>query len=117
VREVKQQFRTWRLAARVLVLVMLVVAIPLPTLADDSNKPAAVPGLNASIAKAAASGKVTLAQAKPAPATPDKAELGSTSFFKKPVGIAVLAIVGAGMGYMAYSMSNDRIHSVARQNQ
>ena len=56
-----------------------------------------------------------LAQEKPAPA--DKSDLGSASFFKKPAGIVVLGLLGAGIGYMAYSMSNDRIHSAVRQNQ
>jgi hypothetical protein len=116
VREVKHQFRTWRLAGRALALALILAAIPLPCLAEDSNKPAPAPGLAASVAKAAASGRVTLEQAKPA-AAPDRAELGSTSFFKRPVGIVVLAMVGAGVGYMAYSMSNNRIHSVVRQNQ
>ncbi len=116
VREVKHQFRTWRLAGRVLALALILAVIPLPCLAEDTNKPAPAPGLNASIAKAAASGRVTLEQAKPA-AGPDKAELGSTSFFKKPVGIVVLALVGAGAGYMAYSMGANRVHSVVRQNQ
>jgi hypothetical protein len=116
VREVKHQLRTWRLAGRALPLALVLAAIPLPALAEDTNKPATVPGLTASIAKEAAAGKVTLEQAKPA-AAPDKARLGSASFFKKPVGIAVLGFVGAGLGYMAYSMSHDRIHSVARQNQ
>jgi hypothetical protein len=116
VREVKYQFRSWRPAARLLALALVLTAIPLPCLAGDSSKPAPTPGLNASVARAAASGRVTLEQAKPA-AAPDKAGLGSSAFFKKPVGIVVLAMVGAGVGYMAYSMSNNRIHSVVRQNQ
>ena len=115
VREVKHQFRTWRTAARVLVLAMVVTAIPLPSLAEETSKPVATP-IKASIAKAAVTSSAAVAQAKPATA-PDKSELGSTSFFKKPAGIVVLAVVGAGIGYMAYSMSNDRIHSVVRQNQ
>jgi hypothetical protein len=112
VREVKHYFRTWRLTARVLVLALALAAVPLPALAGDTNTP--VPGLKASIASAAAKSGA-LEQAKPAAV--DKTELGSTSFFKKPVGIVVLAVLGAGIGYMAYSMSNDRIHSVARANQ
>ena len=114
----KHQFRTWRLAARALVLALVVAAIPLPSLAEETSKPVATAGIQASIAKAAAPRNSVRRrqQAKPA-TTADKADLGSTSFFKKPVGIAVLAIVGAGIGYMAYSLSNDRIHSVVRQNQ
>jgi hypothetical protein len=105
----------WRMAARVVVLAMAVAAIPLPCLADEPGNPAPAP-LAASVAKAAAANRGALAQAKPA-APADKTELGSTSFFKKPVGIVVLAAVGAGIGYMAYSMSSDRIHSVVRKTQ
>lgn len=112
----KYQFRSWRPAARLLALALVLTAVPLPCLAEDSNKPAPAPGLKASIAKAAASGTVTLEQAKPA-AAPDKADLGSASFFKKPVGIVVLAFLGGGVGYMAYAMNHSRIHSVVRQNQ
>jgi hypothetical protein len=115
VREVKQHSQMWRLAARVLVLAMVVTAVPLTSMAGEPGKPAPAPApLKASIDKAAAANSGALEQAKP-PA--DKSQLNSGSFFKKPVGVAVLAIVGAGFGYMAYSMTNDRIHSVARQNQ
>lgn len=112
---VKHQFRTWRTGVRVLALALVLSAIPLPGLAEESSKPAPVPGLKASIAKAAASGSVALEQAKPA--APDKAQLGSSSFFRKPAGMIVLAVVAAGTGYAMYSASHDRIHSVIRQNQ
>jgi hypothetical protein len=111
---VKHQLRTWRPVARVLVLAMVVAAIPLPGVAGEPARPVATP-LKASIEKAAAANGAALEQAKPP--VVDKTELGTPSFFKKPVGIAVLAIVGAGMGYMAYSFSHNRIHSVARQTQ
>lgn len=111
----KHQFRSWRLAARVVAFAVAMAAIPLPGLAAEPNKPAPAPGLAASIASAAASSKVTLEQAKPA--APDKAQLGSTSFFKSPAGVIVLAVVAAGTGYALYSASHDRIHSVIRQNQ
>ena len=42
------------------------------------------------------------------------AALQSGSFFKSPVGIAVLAAFGAGVGYALYSASNDRIRSSGR---
>jgi len=113
---VKHQVRTWRMGVRVLALALVLAAIPLPCLAEETNKPAPAPGLKASIAKAAASGSVTLEQAKPA-TTPDKAQLGSPSFFKRPAGMIVLAVVAAGTGYAFYSASHNRIHSVIRQNQ
>jgi hypothetical protein len=109
---VKYQSRTWRLVARVLVLAVGLAAIPLPALAGDTTAP--VPGLKASIAKAAKTN--TLEQAKPA-ANVDKTELGSPSFFKRPVGIAVIAVVAGGVGYMAYAFSHDRIHSTIRATQ
>jgi len=46
--------------------------------------------------------------------SPGESELASGSFFKKPVGIAVLAALGAGVGYALYSTSNDRIRSTGR---
>ncbi len=136
----KHQYRTWRPAWRVAALALVLAAIPLPGLAGEPAKPAPAPGLRASMEKSAASLTVALADAKPAPPpgfrasvekgagsrgaalaqsapAADKSELGSTSFFKKPVGIVVLALVGAGAGYMAYSFSNDRIHSTVRQTQ
>ena len=51
------------------------------------------------------------AQSQPAG---DSATLESGSFFKTPVGIAVLAAFGAGVGYALYSASNDRIRSSGR---
>jgi hypothetical protein len=41
-------------------------------------------------------------------------ELESGSFFKSPIGIAVLATFGIGVGYALYSASNDRITSPGR---
>jgi hypothetical protein len=114
VRQVNHHFRTWRLAARIVALALVLAALPLPALAGEPGKASPAPGLRASIAKAAATHSAALEQAKPAA---DKAELGSPSFFKKPVGIVVLALVGGGLGYMAYSMSHDRIHSDVRQTQ
>lgn len=112
----KHQFRSWRPVVRVVALALVLAAIPLPGLAADTSKPAPAPGLKASIAKAAASGNTALEQAKPQ-VEPDRASLGSPSFFKRPIGLVVLAVLGAGAGYMAYSMSHDRIHSVVRANQ
>jgi len=137
---VKHQHRTWRPAWRVAALALALAAVPLPGLAAEPAKPAPDPGFMASVDRAAASLNVTLADAKTAPPpslrasadkaaaarggslaqakpAPDKSALGSTSFFKKPVGMVVLALAGAGAGYMAYSFSHDRIHSTVRQNQ
>jgi hypothetical protein len=40
--------------------------------------------------------------------------LESGSFFRRPVGIAVLVAFGVGVGYALYSSSNDRIRSSGR---
>lgn len=41
-------------------------------------------------------------------------KLESPSFFRTPVGVAVLAAFGVGVGYALYSASNDRILSSGR---
>jgi hypothetical protein len=112
--------RTWRLPLRVLALVLIVAAVPLPCLAGDTSQPAARPRLQASIKPIVHVVALTRPSAPPAKfqATPDaKAQLGSTSFFRTPAGVAVLAIVAAGAGYALYSASHNRIHSVIRQTQ
>ena len=42
------------------------------------------------------------------------ATLDSPSFFRTPLGVAVIAIVGAGTAYALYSAQHDRIHSATR---
>jgi hypothetical protein len=111
--EVKHQFQSWRPAVRVFALALVLAAIPLPGLAEETNTPAPAPGLKASIARAAASGSVTLEQAKP-PAAPVEAQVGSKSFFKTPIGVVVLAVMAAGTGYAIYSSSHDRIAPTGR---
>jgi hypothetical protein len=111
--EVKHQFRSWRLAVRVFALALVLVAIPLPGLAEETDKPAPTPGLKVSIARAAASGSVTLEQAKPS-AAPVETQGGSKSFFKKPIGMVVLAVMAAGTGYAVYSANHDRIAPTGR---
>jgi len=110
---VKHQFRSWRLAVRVFALALVLVAIPLPGLAEETNKPAPTPGLKASIARAAVSGGVTLEHAKPS-AAPVETQVGSKSFFKKPIGMVVLAVMAAGTGYAVYSANHDRIAPTGR---
>ncbi len=111
--------RRWRCVLRVLVLALIVAAVPLPGMAGQPDQPNAKPGLKASIPTAvravAATTKAPARAAKEQGAT--KEQLGSSSFFRTPTGVVVLALVGAGAGYMFYSMSHDRIHSVVRQGQ
>lgn len=111
------QLSRWRFVLRALVLALIVTALPMPAGADDASQPSARPGLRASIASSA-----TLAAAKaPEPArsraqaTGDaKAPLESKSFFKTPVGAAVLAVFVAGTGYAIYSANHDKIKPVGR---
>lgn len=112
----KQLFRQWRPVAWVVALALVMAAIPLPVGAAEPEKAAAPPGLKASIAKAAMSGSSALDQAKPATA-PDRAKLGSTSFFKSPAGIATIIVVALGTGFAVYTAKHDRIHSVVRSTQ
>jgi hypothetical protein len=112
---VKQLFRHWRPVGRVVALALILAAIPLPGLAAEPEKAAPPPGLKASIAKAATSGSAVLEQAKPT--APDRAKLGSTSFFKTPAGIATLVVVALGTGFAVYTARHDRIHSVVRSTQ
>jgi hypothetical protein len=96
-----------------LALVLVAATVPWPCLAADPGQPAPRPRLQASIApivrqvaaKSDTGGAVV--RAKQA----DKEQLGSTSFFKKPAGIAVILALAAGAGYAIYSASHDRIHS------
>ena len=106
------QAGTWRLAFRVLALLLALAILPLPALAQQpTSQSAARPGIRASIAKAVAPARVATAKGQSQTPVEGKAQLASGSFFKKPIGLVVLMIVGAGTGYAIYSASHDRIHS------
>lgn len=101
--------RTWRPALRVLALALVIAAVPLPGLAGEPSQPVARPGIRASAVNLAATTPLARAQSQ---STQDaKANLESGSFFKTPVGIAVIAVVAAGAGYAIYSTRHDRIKS------
>ena len=105
-----------RVLALTLVLGVALTLAPRPaSAAEASPVPAPAAPLAASIASAART--VTLAppvarateQAKPGD------ELaGSTAFFARPIGIAIIGVLVAGTGYAIYSASHDRIHSPNR---
>lgn len=107
-----------RTGLRLLVLALIVAAIPLPVLAEETKQAPTTPGLHASIKPAAAAAATSaLRESKSAAQTPaqtpvqapDRSSLGSSSFFKKPVGVFVLGVIAAGTGYAIYSASHDRI--------
>jgi hypothetical protein len=107
----------WRGArARVLAAGLTIVLAPLPLAAAEVDHPAPAITLKAAVDKAAATERLTSSTAAPAPtAQPvDAPNTGSRGFFKTPLGIAVIAVVGAGTAYAVYSAQHDRIHSAAR---
>jgi hypothetical protein len=111
---VKHHLRSWRPAMRVLALALVLAALPVTGFAADGPQPVAkATPLATSIDKVVAAEKLDAAQAKPA-ARPDTKALGSPSFFKSKVGIVVLGVFAAGVGYATYSLSHDRIHSTTR---
>ncbi len=106
------QLRKWRLALRVLALALIVAAVPLPCLAQQPGQTATTPGLKASARSVVHAVVAAAPAAKPAraQATGDaKAQLESKSFFRTSAGLAVIAVMAAGVGYAAYSASHDRI--------
>jgi hypothetical protein len=77
------------------------VASPRPIAAAANAKVEALPG-------------AVLAQAAPAAPAAAPAETGGKPFFKTTKGAIALALIAGTLGYMAYSMSNDRIKSPAK---
>jgi hypothetical protein len=102
--------------ARFVALAAIVTLVPLPVLAGGASQPAKAPGLRASVARLG-----VLAR----PATPRAptvrlkqaggADLRSPSFFKRPVGVVVLATLAVGAGYAIYSTQHDRISSAGKK--
>jgi hypothetical protein len=98
--------------------------VPGSVWAADRENPASATSLRSSAERVAAVESHRLEQtrqrpvqnANTQPQTPSSEEpqLSSGSFFKKPLGIAVLAAFGVGVGYALYSSQNDRIRSSGR---
>jgi hypothetical protein len=106
------QAGTGRLALRVLAILLALAVVPWPAFAQQpAGQSAAKPGIRASIAKAVTSARVAPAKGQSQTPADGKAQLASGSFFKKPVGMLVIMVVGAGTAYALYSASHDRIHS------
>lgn len=117
--------RRWRppTGAAALLALALVVG-PMPALAADSppqlpSPPA--PGLLAQAQAAAATvvpavsahaGSARMAQT---PAPTGGTNRDKWSFFKSPVGVAVMVGIAAGVGYALYSTQNDRITSPGKK--
>ncbi len=107
----------WRSRQALLVALAVTVTLaPLPVLAEEPSPPAKAPGLLASVAKLG----VTERLAAPRPpaarsAQVSKEDLSSASFFKKPLGVVILATLAVGAGYAIYSTQHDRVHSAGKQ--
>lgn len=99
-----------RLLAGALALVLGLTLVAPPAFAAG---PAPRPIADAAAAKVEALPATALtqaAQAAPAATT----ETGGKPFFKTTKGAIALVLLAGGLGYMAYSWSNDRVKSPAR---
>ena len=104
-----------RLLAGALALVVgLTLVAPPAFAAGPAPGPAPRPIAAAATAKVEALPAATLAQAAPAAPAAAPAETGNKPFFKTTKGAIALVLLGGTLGYMAYSMSNDRIKSPAK---
>ena len=122
------QVRRWRHSAgTALVLAVVFTVAQLPGVFAQSESPGPTtvkPGIRVSAAQAGATLSPTTRAWAGAARTSAKAsaqtsgasgDRGKWSFFKSPVGIAVLGAFAAGVGYGLYSTQHDRIHSPGKQ--
>jgi hypothetical protein len=102
--------------ARVVALGVMLALAPFPAAAADTppQTPSSI-DLKAAVRKFAAAERLSksASAAQPAAQAGD-AKLQSPSFFKTPLGLAVIAVVGGGAAYAVYSAQHDRIHSAVR---
>lgn len=115
----KRRPSVWHVTcARVVAVGVMIALAALPVAAAETSQPATRSvDLKAAIQKIAATERLASVSAAPARdlMQPGSApNLESPSFFKTPLGLAVIAIVGAGSAYAVYSAKHDRIHSAAR---
>jgi len=109
----------WRRTCARLVAAGMTIAlasVPLAAAAADSSAPPSI-NLSAAVAKAASTERLA-SNAAARVQTPQQGTALAPepkSFFKTPLGIAVIAVVGSGTAYAVYSAQHDRIHSTTRQ--
>ena len=101
------------LAATLAPVLGLTLAAP-PAFAEPKTGAAPHPIASAANARVATAPAEVLAQATPAAKAPAPAETGGKPFFKTTTGVVALVLLGGSLGYMAYSMSNDRVKSPAK---
>jgi hypothetical protein len=113
---VKLQVPLWQWVSRALIVALILTATPLPSFAGDPPAPApARPTFAAMVEHAAAAMPLAPARAQAPGPKSGTTDLDSPSFFKKPVGIAVLLTMVAGVGYALYSTKHDRVHSPGKK--
>ncbi len=101
-----------RRLGRMLAFAVIVVLLPLPAFAGQGQE-TVTPGIRVS---AAAIAKSETLAARPTLSNQAQAPTGgSTSFFKRPLGVAALVVFAAGVGFALYSVKNDRINSPGKQ--
>lgn len=106
--------RRWRLA-RLVALALLIALAPLPVLAGEPGTAAGATSIRKSISTISATERLAATPSPAAQTGTTPADAGSPGFFKKPVGIAVLATLAAGVGYALYSSKHDRITSAGKK--
>jgi hypothetical protein len=106
--------------ARPLALLLAIVlcsTVAAPPAAATEPKPAR-PLAAAAASAGEALPEAAVAQATQAPATPTAtapaAAVDGKPFFKTTTGVIAVALLAGGLGYMAYSWSNDRVNSPGR---
>ena len=101
------------LAGALALVVGLTVVAPPAFAAGPAPDPRPITA--AAAAKVEAMPATTLAQATPATKPPTAtAEVGHKPFFKTTQGAIALVLMAGTLGYMGYSMSNDRVKSPAK---
>lgn len=112
----KRRFASGAVAAMMAAL----FAIPQPALAAGSTplptrSPAIGLSAQAQLAASAVAPAVRASAAASQPATASGPDRSSWSFFKSPVGVAVMVGLAIGVGYGVYSTQNDRITSAGKK--
>lgn len=107
-----------RVLALTTALAVSLASLPVTALASERGPTPATPSVRASVERIAAAETDRLVKLTKTEQTPSgqtgNARLERGSFFKSPIGIAVIAAFGVGLGYALYSSSNDRIRSEGR---
>jgi hypothetical protein len=103
-----------RLLAGALAMTVGLTLVAPPAIAATPAPGPLAAAATAKVESAPAEALVQAAQAAPAAQASAPAETGDKPFFKTTKGVLALALLAGGLGYMAYSWSNDRVKSPAK---